>query len=106
MPYFEDNPLNRLAMQTQAAAATLDLRGKSQDEALQALEQLLGDHENRADSYRIRFDAASNDGRETLFLPLGRRLLDARRAGDITRCLPESDGAGYFIAFRSQADTD
>jgi hypothetical protein len=52
-----------------------------------------------AKSYLIRFDPAANDGCETLFQPLGRRLLEARREGRIGRCLPDSDGAAYFIRF-------
>ncbi len=98
MPYFEDNPLQKLAPLHSATDCELDLRGKSADEALQAIEQLLRTA-NPADSYLVRFDPPSNDGRETLFLPLGRRLLQARRDGHIQRCLPSADGAAYFVAF-------
>ncbi|MGB5199594.1 MAG: hypothetical protein WBN68_01025 [Sedimenticolaceae bacterium] len=99
MPYFDDNPLQKLAQLHGAGDCELDLRGKTADEALQAIEQLLRTA-NPADSYLVRFDPASDDGRETLFLPLGRRLLQARRDGHIKRCLPSADGAGYFIAFK------
>ena len=99
MPYFDDNPLQKLAQLHGASDCELDLRGKTADEALQAIEQLLRTA-NPADSYLVRFDPASDDGRETLFLPLGRRLLQARRDGHIKRCLPSADGAGYFIAFK------
>jgi hypothetical protein len=98
MPFFDDNPLAGLAFQAETAQAELDLRGLSREEAMQALESLL--HEpRRAQSYLVRFDPAGGDGRETLFLPAGRRLLEARREGLLARCLPTTDGAGYYIAF-------
>ena len=98
MPIFDENPLQRLALQPDDADAVLDLQGLNEDQALHTVEQLLGDR-GTATRYLIRFDAAAGDGRETLFLPLGRRLLEARRAGQLQRCLPSPDGAGYFIEF-------
>lgn len=98
MPYFDQNPLTKLVFDAGDADAELDLRGIPVDRALADIETLL-DHQHENRSYLIRFDPAGDDGRETLFLPLGRRLLQARRDGSISRCLPGSDGASYFIAF-------
>ena len=98
MPFFDQNPLQKLAFQPGDAESTLDLRGMSDELAMQQVERLLNDGSKRK-TWLIRFDPATDDGRETLFLPLGRRLLEARRAGLIARCLPASDGAAYFIAF-------
>lgn len=98
MPYFEENPLEKLAFQAGNAEALLDLRGIPAEQAMQAVEKLLREPVS-AKSFLIRFDAAANDGRETLFQPLGRRLLQARQEGRLNRCLPASDGAGYFIIF-------
>ena len=98
MPYFDQNPLEKLVFQPGDADAELDLRGMPTDAAMQAVEQMLQDP-SPVGSYLIHFDPASDDGRETLFLPLGRRLLLARREGLLERCLPAADGAGYFIAF-------
>jgi hypothetical protein len=56
----------------------------------------------RKASHLIRFAGARDDGRETLFLPIGRRLLQARRDGILSRCVPAADGAGYYIAFRRE----
>lgn len=98
MPYFEQNPLDKLAFRPGDAEAVLDLSGLPPDQAMHTVEQLLHTPAP-AGSYLIRFDRAAADGRETLFLPLGRRLLEARRAGTLRRCLPVADGAGYFIAF-------
>ena len=98
MPYFEQNPLQRLAVQAGEAEASLDLRGQTADAALQAVEQLLV-QAPAGKSFLIQFDPASGDGKETLFLPLGKRLLQARREGRLQRCLPVPDGAAYFILF-------
>lgn len=98
MPFFDDNPLQRLALEAPHADAVLDLRGCEIAEALRAIEDLL-QRRGPAESYLVRFDPATGDGRETPFLPLGRRLLQARRDGVLMRCLPSADGAGYFIAF-------
>ena len=98
MPYFNENPLDKLVFQPGDAEAVLDLSGMPPDVAMQRIEQLVLDPAP-AGSYVIRFEGAADDGRETLFLPLGRRLLEARRDGTLSRCLPVADGAGYFIAF-------
>ncbi|MBT8429266.1 MAG: hypothetical protein KJN79_05075 [Gammaproteobacteria bacterium] len=98
MPYFDDNPLEKLAFQAGDAEALLDLQGLPAEQAMQAVERLLSEPAS-AKSFLIRFDAAADDGRETLFQPLGRRLLQARREGRLNRCLPSADGAAYFIIF-------
>lgn len=100
MPYFNENPLEKLVFQPGDAETELDLRGMPATHAMQAVEQLL-QHSAAIGSCLIRFDPAAEDGHETLFLPLGRRLLQARRDGRLQRCLPMSDGAGYFIAFKA-----
>ncbi len=98
MPYFDQNPLEKLAPQAADAEASLDLRGQAPQQALQTVEQLLR-QAPPGKSFLILFDPASGDGQETLFLPLGRRLLRARREGCLQRCLPVADGAAYFILF-------
>ena len=98
MPYFDENPLAKIALQAGDADTELDLRGLPDKQAMQAVERLLNDPE-AGKSFLIRFDPAVDGGRETLFQPLGRRLLQARRDGRLTRCLPAADGAAYFIRF-------
>ena len=97
MPFFDENPLQKLVIQPDDAESTLDLRGMASDLAMRQVERLINDGSDKK-TWLIQFDPAADNGRETLFLPLGRRLLEARRAGLITRCLPASDGAAYFIA--------
>jgi hypothetical protein len=98
MPYFDRNPLEQLALQADAYEAEIDLRGLDSTAALQRIEALLQQPRSH-DRFLVRFDPPARNGRETLFLPLGRRLLEARRAGLLRRCLPSPDGCGYFIAF-------
>lgn len=98
MPYFDENPLEKIVFQAGDADALLDLRGMPAKEAMQAVETLLSEPIS-GKSLLIRFDGATDDGRETLFQPLGRRLLEARREGLLGRCLPTADGASYFISF-------
>lgn len=98
MPFFENNPLSGLAGADERAEAELDLRGVPFDEALRRVEALLsGKRPAETASYLIRFDPAVPGGGETLFLPLGRRLLAARRAGILESCLPLPDGAAYYV---------
>jgi hypothetical protein len=100
MPYFEDNPLTGLAFQAGQADRDVDLRGMDNVDAMQRVETLLNGLEPRG-TVLIRFDEARGDGVETLFLPLGRRLLEARRTGQLKRCLPTAQGNAYFIEFDS-----
>ena len=98
MPYFDENPLDKLAQQSGEAETELDLRGLPASEAMSQVEALLQATEaDRPASVLIRFDPARGDGRETLFLPLGRRLLAARKAGQLRSCLPTPQGDGYVI---------
>lgn len=100
MPFYDDNPLEHLALSTAEAEQTLDLRGLEAGPAMLRVERLLQTRSG-TESWLIRFDPATDDGRETLFLPLGRRLLDARRDGTLTHCLPVANGTGYVITFAS-----
>jgi hypothetical protein len=96
MPFFDENPLAGLTLQPGDADQTLDLRGLDEQEAMARVEDLLNDP-GACGSYLVQFDAAATVTRETLFLPVGRRLLQARRGGTVRRCLPVADGTGYYI---------
>ena len=98
MPHFATNPLKTLGRQAAEAEAELDLRGLSVADALASVDRLISDPSaDKPRSYRLCFDPASGDGTETLFQPLGRHLLQARRAGQLQSCLPLPDGNGYYI---------
>lgn len=98
MPYFDENPLDKLAAQPREPDAVLDLCGMTGDAALQRVADLLAGTLPVAGRHvHIRFDPPRGDGRETLFLPLGRYLLAARKAGRLAACLPAASGNGYHI---------
>jgi len=100
MPHFDTNPLQALTLQPGDAEAEIDLRGLDNQTALARVAELLAqDHQDGPRSYRLSFDPARGDGTETLFQPLGRLLLQARREQRLQSCLPLADGAGYFIRF-------
>jgi hypothetical protein len=80
--------------------ATLDLRGTPREEALAKLKTLVetrvvpGPH-----LYAVLIDPATPGGGETLFQPVGRYLLDAKRAGKIAAMTPLADppGGGFAV---------
>lgn len=76
------------------AEAEIDLRGL---ELIPALEKLgHGLAHLRARTVRVLIDPASPTSGETLFQPVGRYLLEARRDGDVLAMSPlqAKDGAG------------
>jgi len=97
MPIFDSNPLENLAFDNQDADETVDLRGLARNDACARVSDLIN-NAPPGRRYLLRFTAATGDGCETLFQPLGRQLLAARRAGRLASCLPAADGAGYLIA--------
>jgi hypothetical protein len=96
MPTFPSNPLDNLAIEPGAIDETIELGGLDTAAALAKVQELIaGAPPGRC--YRLSFPPAAGDGRETLFLPLGRYLLEARRAARLSSCLPAPDGSGYVI---------
>ncbi len=95
MPLFDSNPLLKLAIQPPEADRVLDLGDLGKRTALQQLSRLVARAEPGA--FHVVFQPASADGRETLFLPVGRWLLQQRQAGRLTRCLPLPQGNGFYF---------
>ena len=96
MPALESDPLKNLASGTEIVDETVDLCGLAHATALAHVEQLIADAP-AGRSFHLRFSPPCGDGQQTLFQPLGRQLLAARRAGRLASCLPTSNGAGYLI---------
>ena len=100
MPLFEPSSLRALVGDRATGERTLDLRGVSLGHARTSVSQML--EQSRSDgltSVVIRIDPATATSGETLFLPIGRQLLEARKRGLITRFnpLPEADGGGFYL---------
>ena len=100
MPLFEPDSIRALVGDRANGEHTLDLRGVSLSRAQSAISQML--ERWRSDDLTrvvIRIDPATATSGETLFLPIGRQLLEALKRGLITRFhpLPEADGGGFYI---------
>ena len=100
MPLFEFDSIRALVGDRANGEHTLDLRGVSLSHARTAISEML--ERWRSDdltSVVIRIDPATATSGETLFLPIGRQLLEARKRGLITRFhpLPEADGGGFYV---------
>ena len=100
MPLFEPDSIRALVGDRANGEHTLDLRGVCLSHARLAISQML---EQRLldglTSVAVRIDPATATSGETLFLPIGRQLLEARKRGLITRFhpLPQADGGGFYV---------
>lgn len=107
MTEFEQNPLERLAIQAEDIEDELDLGSLGVEAALQRLGEFIQQSANaRARRYAVRFAPARGDGRLTLFQPVGRYLLQARQQGHIARCLPLPEGSGFYVELPAILATD
>lgn len=99
MPEFEQNPLERLAEQIGDIQDELQLGALGVETAVERLGAFLQQAANdpTALRYAVRFASAQGDGQMTLFQPIGRYLLQARKQGTISKCLPLPDGTGFYI---------
>jgi hypothetical protein len=108
MPHFDEFYANKLRGQLGLADAdaVLDLRGASQGQAEASLRDML--ERSRfaaAKTVVIRLDPPPEGGGETLFLPVGRLLLQAKKRGWIDRLqmLPARDGLGFYASLAGRA---
>ena len=100
MPFFESEEVNALVGEAGSVDRVLDLRGASLEAAQAAIDGLLEEpRKAKASGVLVRIDPATATSGETLFLPVGRQLLDARKRGLLKRCQPISveDGAGFYV---------
>ena len=103
MPHFERFYEAKLrgALGVADAKAVLDLRGLDLGAAEAALADLVARHPGAPATVAVRIDSPGEGGGETLFQPVGRTLLAARRLGLIAHLhiLPAEDGLGFYVAF-------
>ena len=100
MPLFEPDSIRALVGDRATGEHTLDLRGVSLSHARTSVSQMLEQWRSvDLTSVVIRIDPATPTSGETLFLPIGRQLLEALKHGVITRFhpLPEADGGGFYV---------
>ncbi len=100
MPLFEPDSIRVLVGDRANGEHTLDLRGTTLSDAWSAISQMLnGRRSDNLTSVVILIDPATATSGETFFLPIGRKLLEARKRGLIARFrpLPEADGGGFYV---------
>ena len=102
MPFMTEEEARGLFGPGGPADRELDLRGVEPPRALRMLERVIRDGgHGRPESVTIRIDPATPSSGETLFLPVGRALLEAKRRRIVIHChpLPAADGGGFYVEF-------
>jgi hypothetical protein len=100
MPHLDPEQAKHLLGKTPETEAELDLRGLARTPALAKLRRLVDARVAPGPVlYAVRIDPPVPGKGETLFLPVGRFLLEAKRANRIAAFAPLSDppGGGFFV---------
>jgi hypothetical protein len=108
VPHFEDFYAAKLrgSLGVTDAESVLDLRGSNRPTAEASLADMLERSRfGKGKTVAIRLDPPPEGGGETLFQPIGRLLLDAKRKGLVDRLqtLPGGDGLGFYVALSGKA---
>jgi hypothetical protein len=109
LPHFEDFYAAKLrgSLGVTDAESVLDLRGANRATAEASLKDML--ERSRfaaAKSVAIRLAPPAEGGGETLFQPIGKALLEAKKRGWIARLqtLPAQDGLGFYVALSGRTE--
>lgn len=99
MPFYETDALERFVGAGGETDLTLDLRGLEPAAALTHLTETLRRGTVAGRRLWLRIDPATPTSGETLFLPVGRTLLAARRQGLVVQFhpLPAASGGGFRV---------
>jgi hypothetical protein len=111
LPHFDEFYANKLrgGLGTADAESVLDLRGAAPAQAEASVRDML--ERSRfaaAKSVAILLAPPPEGGGETLFQPVGRQLLEAKRRGWIDRLqtLPAGDGLGFYVALAGRPERE
>ena len=111
MPHFDEFYANKLrgGLGVTDAESVLDLRGASREQAAASLQDML--ERSRfaaAKSVAIRLAPPAEGGGETLFQPIGKALLEAKKRGWIARLqtLPAQDGLGFYVVLAGKPERE
>jgi hypothetical protein len=109
MPHFEEFYAHKLrgSLGLADAESVLDLRGATADQAVASLQDMLERSRFAAGkTVAIRLDPPPEGGGETLFQPVGRALLEAKKRGWISRLqtLPARDGLGFYVGLAGRPE--
>lgn len=99
MPFLKQEDLRRITGLKDSAEYELDLCGLDRLHAEASIDRMLERSRFRpARSVIVRIDKASATSGETLFQPIGRKLVEAMKAKLVSRCRPLPEGsAGFWV---------
>ncbi|MGO4707412.1 hypothetical protein AB4072_16735 [Microvirga sp. 2MCAF38] len=102
MPHFEEFYAQKLhgSLGLVDAESVLDLRNASREQAAASLQDMLERSRfAQSKSVAILIQPPAEGGGETLFQPVGKALLEAKKRGWIERLqtLPMQDGLGFYV---------
>jgi len=102
MPHFEPFYADKLrgSLGVVDAEAVLDLRDASREKALNSIQDMLERSRfARGKAVAVRLSPPPEGGGETLFQPVGKALLEAKKRGWVDRLqtLPAQDGLGFYV---------
>jgi hypothetical protein len=111
MPHFEEFYADKLrgGLGVVDAEAVLDLRGASREQAGISLQDMLERSRfGQAKSVAVRLAPPPEGGGETLFQPIGKALLEAKKRGWIDRLhtLPAQDGLGFYVLLAGKPERE
>ncbi|HEY8383732.1 MAG TPA: hypothetical protein VIL09_16445 [Microvirga sp.] len=111
MPHFDEFYANKLrgGLGATDADATLDLREATAEQAAASLQDMLERSRfAEAKTVAILLAPPPEGGGETLFQPIGRALLEAKKRGWIDRLqtLPAQDGLGFYVVLAGRPERE
>ncbi len=111
MPHFDEFYANKLrgGLGVIDAETVLDLRGASREQAAASIQDMLERSRfGTPKSVAVRLDAPAEGGGETLFQPVGKALLEAKKRGWIDRLqtLPAQDGLGFYVVLSGKPERE
>jgi hypothetical protein len=111
MPHFDEFYANKLrgGLGVTDAESVLDLRGAPREQAAASLQDMLERSRfGAAKAVAVRLDAPAEGGGETLFQPIGKALLEAKKRGWIDRLqtLPAQDGLGFYLLLAGKPERE
>ena len=100
MPYFDIDEAMKYAGEKIDADAGIDLQGLDAEGALAELDKAFTERGTDIQSMIIKFPPATPNSGETLFQPVGRWLLEQRKAGRISKLENTMAlGASFYVEF-------
>jgi hypothetical protein len=111
MPHFEEFYADKLrgGLGLVDAESVLDLRGATREQAALSLQDMLERSRfAQGKSVAVRLAPPPEGGGETLFQPIGKALLEAKKRGWIDRLktLPADDGLGFYVVLAGKPERE